>query len=273
MNECTTIDTPFCLYDADRNKDTKSFKGPGVLVCSIDNMPTQLPIEATDYFGDLLHPYALDIIKNSDAKKPVDEDQWLPEVEGAIITSNGKLTTNYEYINELRELSNKSRHKTESNLEGKKNILVLGAGMVSAPLVEYLNRSKDIHIKVCSQLKEEADRLAVRYSGVESIYMDVEENQETLAQLCQQADCVVSLLPYALHGLVAKYCVESKTHLVTASYVTEEVKSLHEDAKRAGVTLLNECGLDPGIDHLLAMETIHDIQEQGGVVESFVSYW
>jgi alpha-aminoadipic semialdehyde synthase len=94
-----------------------------------------------------------------------------------------------------------------------------------------------------------------------------------LAQLCQQADCVVSLLPYALHGLVAKYCVESKTHLVTASYVTEEVKSLHEDAKRAGVTLLNECGLDPGIDHLLAMETIHDIQEQGGVVESFVSYW
>lgn len=72
MNECTTIDTPFCLYDADRNKDTKSFKGPGVLVCSIDNMPTQLPREATDLFGELLTPFAFDIIQ-SNAKKPLED--------------------------------------------------------------------------------------------------------------------------------------------------------------------------------------------------------
>lgn len=66
MNECTTIDTPFCLYDADSNKDTKSFKGPGVLVCSIDNMPTQLPMEATDFFGNLVFPYALDILQSGE---------------------------------------------------------------------------------------------------------------------------------------------------------------------------------------------------------------
>lgn len=71
MNECTTIDTPFCLYDADRNKDTKSFKGPGVLVCSIDNMPTQLPRESTDLFGDLLMPHTSEILK-SDALKPLE---------------------------------------------------------------------------------------------------------------------------------------------------------------------------------------------------------
>lgn len=71
MNECTTIDTPFCLYDADRNKDTKSFKGPGVLVCSIDNMPTQLPRESTDWFGDLLSPHTDDILQ-SDAQKPLE---------------------------------------------------------------------------------------------------------------------------------------------------------------------------------------------------------
>jgi alpha-aminoadipic semialdehyde synthase len=67
MNECTTIDEPFCLYDADRNKDKKTFKGPGVLICSIDNMPTQLPRESTDFFGDLLFPYVESILK-SDAK-------------------------------------------------------------------------------------------------------------------------------------------------------------------------------------------------------------
>ncbi|KRT79289.1 hypothetical protein AMK59_7999, partial [Oryctes borbonicus] len=81
MNECTTIDTPFCLYDADRNKDMKSFKGPGVLVCSIDNMPTQIPRESTDMFGDLLLPYALDIIK-SDATKPLENETFLPTVHG-----------------------------------------------------------------------------------------------------------------------------------------------------------------------------------------------
>lgn len=75
MNECTTIDTPFCLYDADRNKDTKSFKGPGVLVCSIDNMPTQLPRESTDWFGELLLPHVHDII-NSDARKPLEAHKF-----------------------------------------------------------------------------------------------------------------------------------------------------------------------------------------------------
>lgn len=75
MNECTTIDTPFCLYDADRNKDTKSFKGPGVLVCSIDNMPTQLPRESTDLFGELLSPHVHDIIK-SDAKKRLQDENF-----------------------------------------------------------------------------------------------------------------------------------------------------------------------------------------------------
>lgn len=75
MNECTTIDTPFCLYDADRNKDTKSFKGPGVLVCSIDNMPTQLPRESTDLFGELLYSHTYDILQ-SDATKPLESHNF-----------------------------------------------------------------------------------------------------------------------------------------------------------------------------------------------------
>lgn len=61
-------------YDADQNKDKKSFKGPGVLICSIDNMPTQLPREATDFFGDLLIPHIPDILK-SDASKPFEENK------------------------------------------------------------------------------------------------------------------------------------------------------------------------------------------------------
>ncbi len=63
MQECTTIDHPFCLYDAESHKNTESFGGNGVLVCSIDNMPTQLPREATEFFGGLLYPYVKHMLK------------------------------------------------------------------------------------------------------------------------------------------------------------------------------------------------------------------
>lgn len=84
MNECTTIDTPFCLYDADRNKDTKSFKGPGILVCSIDNMPTQLPRESTDLFGELLQPFISDILQ-SDAQKPLEDHNFSYPIYSVIL--------------------------------------------------------------------------------------------------------------------------------------------------------------------------------------------
>ncbi|KAJ0175669.1 hypothetical protein K1T71_008828 [Dendrolimus kikuchii] len=268
MNECTTIDTPFCLYDADRNKDTKSFKGPGVLVCSIDNMPTQLPRESTDFFGDLLFPYAEDIM-NSDATRPLEEHNFTPVVQGAIITSNGKLTPHFEYINELRMANIRSRHKVEGN-DQQAPVVILGSGLVAAPVVEYLARDKNIAVTIASQVKEEADALAERY-GVSSEYIDARD-ESALRSLTGRARLVISLLPYEFHGAVARACLSSNAHMVTASYVRPEVQELHKSAKEAGVTLLNEVGLDPGIDHLLALECIHHIQNHGGRIDSFVSY-
>ncbi|XP_076163729.1 lysine ketoglutarate reductase/saccharopine dehydrogenase [Ptiloglossa arizonensis] len=271
MNECTTIDTPFCLYDADRNKDTKSFKGPGVLVCSIDNMPTQLPKESTDFFGNLLYPYVLDIIQ-SDAKIPLEEHNFSPAVHGAIIASNGKLTANFEYIQDLRLLNQRSKHKADNKETQNKTVIVLGAGYVSAPLVEYLHRASNIRLIVASQLKEEADILATKFPGVEAIFLNVLERPDTLKDIVRSADVVVSLLPYTLHHVVAKTCISAKTHLVTASYLNEDVKALHEEAVAAEVTILNEVGLDPGIDHLLALECFDNVKQAGGKIESFISW-
>lgn len=168
--------------------------------------------------------------------------------------------------------SRSSRHKTVESTDGMKRVLILGAGMVSAPVVEYLHRDPKVHIQVCSHLKDESDKLAHRYDGVESTYLNVTENPEGLQQLVSESDVVISLLPYALHGMVAEHCIAAKTHLVTASYVTAAVKELHEQAQQAGVTLLNEVGLDPGIDHFLALECIHEAQARGGVIESFISF-
>lgn len=144
--------------------------------------------------------------------------------------------------------------------------------MVSSPVVEYLSRDDKISINICSQFKDEADRLANKYPRVRSTLLDINENPDHLADLCSKSDVVISLLPYGLHGAVAEHCIDAKTHLVTASYITDQVQALHESAQNAGVTILNEVGLDPGIDHFLALEFIKETQEKGGTIESFVSY-
>ncbi|OTF75054.1 alpha-aminoadipic semialdehyde synthase, mitochondrial-like protein, partial [Euroglyphus maynei] len=142
MTDCTTIDNPFCLYDADYNQKTSDFAGPGVLVCSIDNMPTQLPLEATQSFGDLLKPYIFDII-NSNANEPFEKFNGSDVVQRAVIASNGKLTSNFEYIMEMRAQKDKNRCGKSDN---QKSVLVLGAGFVAAPLVEILTRDEKVHV-------------------------------------------------------------------------------------------------------------------------------
>ncbi|XP_045474801.1 alpha-aminoadipic semialdehyde synthase, mitochondrial [Harmonia axyridis] len=272
MNECTTIDNPFCLYDADRNKDTNSFSGPGVLVCSIDNMPTQLPRESTDFFGDLLIPFTTNILQ-SNAELPLEKHSFSPVVTGAIIASNGKLTPNFEYITELRKQPTKLRDKGSADVpEKKKKVLVVGAGRVAAPLIEYLHRDNSIGITVACEKIELGNSLASTYPGVESTYLNAAENVPLLQEMVSTADCVVSILPANLHHIIAKACVAEKTHMVTASYMNEDIKRLHDDAQENGVTILNEIGLDPGIDHLLALECIQEIKSQGGYVTSFESF-
>lgn len=96
-------------------------------------------------------------------------------------------------------------------------------------MVEYLHRDNNIRLIVASQLKEEADILANNFPGVEPVLLNVVERPDTLNDIVKSADVVVSLLPYSLHHVVANACIHAKTHLVTASYMNEDVKSLHEE--------------------------------------------
>lgn len=100
---------------------------------------------------------------------------------------------------------------------------------MSAPLVEYLNRDRNVKVIVCSHLKDEADALANRYPGVESIFLNVLERPDTLKEVLGPANVAVSLLPYGLHHVVAKTCIETCTHLVTASYLNDDIKALHNE--------------------------------------------
>lgn len=272
MQDCTTIDNPFYLYDAEQNSSSdQSFAGDGILICSIDNMPTQLPLESTDMFGDLLFPYIMDIVR-SDASKPVEEENYTNVVKSAIIASNGRLQPNYEYIQDLREKQESGKYKRSSDT---KEVLVLGAGHVSGPLIEYLCRDPKIHVTVVSSLEQEVNmqrQYAATHNNMKALIMDVTQKHDSLSNLIGGSDLVVSLLPYSLHPYIAKLCVEHKTNMITASYLTNEMKELHQAAKDAGITVVNEVGLDPGIDHLLAKQVVDQVAVRGGRITSFLSY-
>lgn len=155
-----------------------------------------------------------------------------------------------------------------------KNLLVLGAGLSSSSLIKYLltHAAKEKWIVTVADANEAAAKAKVGKSKLgKTLALNI-ENKEALELAIKNSALVVSLLPPTLHPVVAKICIKHKVHLITASYVSDEMRALHPQAIKAGVLLLNEMGLDPGIDHLSAMQMIHEIQDKGGVIDSFGSY-
>uniref|UniRef100_A0AAQ5YV53 Alpha-aminoadipic semialdehyde synthase, mitochondrial n=1 Tax=Amphiprion ocellaris TaxID=80972 RepID=A0AAQ5YV53_AMPOC len=258
MNECTTIDKPFCMYDADQHIDHDSVEGNGILMCSIDNLPAQLPIEATEYFGDRLFPYIWEMVRF-----------FIYLSFKAVITSNGVLTPKFEYIEKLRE----RREKAEiTRKTGMKRVLLLGSGYVSGPVVEYLTRDERTQVTVASVVLKQAEELAAKYPNTIPITLDVSSQEGHLDSLVKDHDLVISMLPYSFHPLVAKHCIKRKVNMVTASYLSPAMKELQSSAEEAGITIVNEMGLDPGIDHMLAMECIDHAKADGCIVESYTSF-
>ncbi|MBI5009159.1 MAG: saccharopine dehydrogenase NADP-binding domain-containing protein [Bacteroidia bacterium] len=150
-----------------------------------------------------------------------------------------------------------------------KKVLILGAGLVVKRIVEYLLDRK-IPLLIASPMKERADAIINRNPLGSSIDWSMDD-PGILEKLIAEYDIVVSLLPYKYHVDVARICIRYKRSLVTTSYVQPEMRLLNEPAKAAGVLLLNELGLDPGIDHMTAMKIIDYIHLKKGKVEEFYS--
>jgi len=151
-----------------------------------------------------------------------------------------------------------------------KNVLVLGAGLVSKPMIDYLLNQADYFVTMASRTVSKAEKIIGGKENGKAIELNV-KNDDLLEKLISESDLAVSLLPYPYHVKVAEFCIKHKKQMVTTSYVSEGMKALDKKAKDAGIIILNECGLDPGIDHMSAMRIIHDIEEKGGKVISFRS--
>ncbi|KAA8590419.1 hypothetical protein FQN60_014353 [Etheostoma spectabile] len=249
-----------------------SVEGNGILMCSIDNLPAQLPIGATEYFGDRLFPYIWEMLP-SDATRPLEEEDFSPQVRDAVITSNGVLTPKFEYIEKLREKRLRDREKAQiMKKAGMKRVLLLGSGYVSGPVVEYLTRDEKTQVTVASVMLKQAEELAAKYPNTIPVMLDAGSQEGHLDSLVKDHDLVISMLPYSLHPLIAKHCIKRKVNMVTASYLSPAMRELQSSAEEAGITIVNEMGLDPGIDHMLAMECIDKAKADGCTVESYSSF-
>jgi saccharopine dehydrogenase (NADP+, L-glutamate forming) len=151
-----------------------------------------------------------------------------------------------------------------------KKILVLGAGMVSRPMIQYLLDQPDFHVIMASRTVSKAEQMIDGHPQGEAFSLDVNDDKK-VEDFVSKADVVVSLLPYTYHVKVAEMCIKHKKQMITTSYVSDAMKALDKKAKSAGILILNECGLDPGIDHMSAMRIIHDIEKKKGKVVSFRS--
>jgi len=153
----------------------------------------------------------------------------------------------------------------------KIKILVLGSGLVSRPGVQYLLAQKNLEVHVASNMPEIAAKLVKGFANGSSQFVDV-DNKEALSGLVKNADIVVSLLPWMFHVKVARLCLEHGKHMATTSYVSDEMRTLDETARKKGLLLLNEMGVDPGLDHMSAMKIIDETTEAGGKVTDFYSF-
>ncbi|MCK4265656.1 MAG: saccharopine dehydrogenase NADP-binding domain-containing protein, partial [Thermoplasmata archaeon] len=150
-----------------------------------------------------------------------------------------------------------------------KKVLVLGAGLVSRPLVVYL-LEHGFEVTVASRTVSKAEALVGDHPSGRAVSWTVDKTAE-LKEMITGSDLVVSLLPFTFHVDVANVCLEYNKHMLTTSYVSDAMRALDQQAKDKKLVFLNECGLDPGIDHMSAMRVIHDVERRGGKVTSFRS--
>lgn len=152
-----------------------------------------------------------------------------------------------------------------------KKVLILGAGLVSRPHVNYLLAQKDFLVTVTSRTVSKAEKLVADHPRGTPVELNVKDD-DMLDKLVSEHDLAVSLLPYTYHVKVAKLCIKHAKHMVTTSYVSDAMRELDAQAREADVLLLNEIGVDPGIDHMSAMRVIDGVKEKNGRIVSFKSF-
>ncbi|ODO08112.1 hypothetical protein I350_03696 [Cryptococcus amylolentus CBS 6273] len=264
VDQFTTIDNPH-------------YEGPGgILISSIDILPTELATDASDHFSAALYPYICQLLLPSPSATAEQET-----LDRATIVRSGTIQPKHQWLADKVDAWKASGspsffdERSEATIARRggvqKKVLLLGSGLVAGPAVEVFAARSDVLLAVASNNIAEAESHIKGRTNVQAISLDITDDAK-LSEAVAAADVVVSLLPAPLHPHVAKHCISHSRHLVTASYISPDIKALHSAAVDADVLLLNECGLDPGIDSMAAMRIMERVKREGKKVKSFVSW-
>ncbi|MDH4197986.1 MAG: saccharopine dehydrogenase NADP-binding domain-containing protein, partial [Candidatus Aminicenantes bacterium] len=150
-------------------------------------------------------------------------------------------------------------------------VLILGAGLVAGPLVRYLLGLPGVRVDLCDVEPDKAARLIGGHPRGRALALDLQDGPSVQAAAAN-ADLLISMVPSPFHPSVARLAIDLKKNMLTASYLSPAMRELGPAAEKAGVLILNELGLDPGIDHMEALRIIREVKAGGGRVESFTSY-
>ncbi|KAJ1968519.1 hypothetical protein H4R35_006405 [Dimargaris xerosporica] len=270
VSHFTSIDRPFYYVDAVSGTEHHDEAKPGVQILGVENLPAELPLESSRHFSQALAPLMPELLRgNFDApvlqRASLAADGHLMPVTQALKSRLAALDTSPDSLPTDRPASIQVRANEP------RRVLLVGSGMVAKPLVEYLTRSLDIHVTVASNAAHEAQALTQGKTNATNALLDVGDPAQ-VTRLLHKADVLVSLVPAPLHPRLAALCIQHGKHMVTASYISPEMRALDSQARAASLLVLNEIGLDPGIDHLTAMRIIDDVQDRGGKVVSFISW-
>jgi saccharopine dehydrogenase-like NADP-dependent oxidoreductase len=154
----------------------------------------------------------------------------------------------------------------------QKTVLVLGAGKSAIYLLEYLRDNANYENWKLIIADINTSSLKQSFKDATLIDFNLNENPTKLEELINQSSIVISMVPAFMHPIVAKACLKYSKNLITPSYVSDELKAMHQEVSQKGLLFLNELGVDPGIDHMSAMQIIHHLKDKGAVITSFESY-
>ncbi|MEP2936218.1 MAG: saccharopine dehydrogenase C-terminal domain-containing protein [Gilvibacter sp.] len=155
-----------------------------------------------------------------------------------------------------------------------REILIIGAGRSASSLIQYLldkSSTENLAITIADMSITAAQKYTEGHSNARAIMLDV-FNEKERQEAIKNADLVISMLPARFHMEVANDCVTYSKHMVTASYISDEMQALDSKVKAKGLIFMNEIGLDPGIDHMSAMQVIDRIRDNGGEMLLFESF-
>jgi len=279
----TMFDEPAYVYEPEMDDIAYGFDGHGPVIVSLAEPACELPEEVSADISHALLPL-LQNLANVETEAPIEKSGLPMPLRRAAILWRGRLTPAFEHLRILLKRAPSDEEAVEeSTLDSQsfktapvvgvseKKILILGGGSLARPLVRYL-LEKTRHEVICAdQTSGMAADLVKGYSRGKAVAVEFDDRHE-LESLIRPADFVVSLVPYRYHIPIAELCITHRKHMVTTSYTGEAMRELDGRARSAGIMLLNEMGVIPGIDHMIAMRSIHRVTAGGGKVASLRMY-